>query len=197
MPLLASWIDRLKGRGRTRVHAMELYAKIVAQARRPVFYQRYAVADSLDGRFDLIVLHLHLVLKRLGGLMGGETLQRALQEVFFADLDRSLREMGVGDLSVGKRVKQMARAFYGRVAAYDMPLREGDREALAAALVRNLWRGADPGDGVAEALAAHLVAQARHLAAQPDADIAQARLGFLLPGDADHGTQRIAEGRPS
>ena len=196
MPLLASWIDRLKGRARARVHAMDLYAQIVAQARRPVFYERYAVADSLDGRFDLIVLHLHLVLERLGGLAGGDTLQRALQEVFFADLDRSLREMGVGDLSVGKRVKQMARAFYGRVAAYDAPLRTGDGAALAAALRRNLWRGTDPGEGVAEALAAHLMAQARHLAAQSDADIEAARIDFLVPEGADPGAQRIAEGVP-
>ena len=196
MPLLASWIDRFRDRGRTRVRAMDLYRRIVAQARRPVFYQRYAVADSLDGRFDLIVLHLHLVLERLGTLAEGGALQRALQEVFFADLDRSLREMGVGDLSVGKRVKQMARAFYGRVRAYETPLREGDREGLARALVRNLWRGTDPGGGRAEALAAHLVAQARHLAARSDADIAQARLDFLIPDDLEPAASRIAEGHP-
>lgn len=115
--------------------ARRLYAAIVAAARQERFYAEWGVPDTLDGRFDMVCLHMYLA---LSGLRGKEELRQQLTDEFFADMDRSLREMGVGDLSVGKKVRKMAEAFYGRVAAYDAALGEG-KSSLVAALARNFF----------------------------------------------------------
>ena len=112
--------------------------RVVEQARQPVFFTEYGVPDTLDGRFELICLHAFLYLHRLKAER--RTASRLCQGFFdtmFADFDRSLREMGTGDLSVGKQVKRMAQAFYGRIRAYEEGL-AGDEAALPAALARNL-----------------------------------------------------------
>ncbi|MCG8506103.1 MAG: ubiquinol-cytochrome C chaperone [Sphingomonadales bacterium] len=142
--------------------AHRLYRVVVRQARLPVFYRDLAVPDTLDGRFDLIVLHLYLIANRLKG--AGETageLQQRLMEIFFADMDQSLREIGIGDLSVGKRVGEMADAAYGRIAVYDQAV-EGGEQAVALALSRNVYRD----DGLAEGatrLARYVLQQHAHL----------------------------------
>ena len=98
-----------------QVAADKLYRSVVSQARRPEFYLLVGVPDSLDGRFELNALHVFLVLDRLKqDYPRGAGLGQALHDVFFADMDHSLREMGAGDLGVGKRVKKMAQGFYGR-----------------------------------------------------------------------------------
>ena len=114
------------------------------QSRQPAFYAVVGVPDTLDGRFELLSLHVFLVLQRLkkDGPDGTATAQ-ALVDRMFANMDESLREMGVGDLGVGRRVKQMASAFYGRVAAYESGL-GGTGEALGAALGRNLFGTTQP-----------------------------------------------------
>src|SRR5450432_4115159 len=117
--------------------AARLYDAIVSQARQPDFYAAGGVPDSIDGRFEMIVLHAYLVLRRLRGAGEvAEPLAQALVDRLFADMDASLREMGAGDLGVGKRVKRMATAFYGRVAAYEAGDKRGD---MAEALARNLF----------------------------------------------------------
>ena len=122
----------------------QLYKIVVAQARNPGFYRDCAVPDTLDGRFEMIALHLFLVLHRLkGGDPATAAAAQDLHDLFFADMDQSLREMGAGDLGVGKRVKQMAKGFYGRIAAYEAGL-EGDGDALEQALRRNLYGTTDP-----------------------------------------------------
>lgn len=134
------FLSRLLGlfkRRKTPSPAGHLHARIVEQARQPAFYTGLGVPDTLDGRFELIALHCFLVMHRLKAEPAGVELAREVAEVMFADLDASLREMGAGDLGVGKRVKKMGQAFYGRVAAYDGAL--ADREALEAALRRNLY----------------------------------------------------------
>jgi cytochrome b pre-mRNA-processing protein 3 len=118
--------------------AAALYDVIVAAARHPHFFVDLNVPDTLDGRFDLIVLHLYLVLDRLRDV--AETERQNLIDYFFMDMDRSLREMGVGDLSVGKKVRVMAEAFYGRMLAYQAAVEQGD-PALAVALERNVYAG--------------------------------------------------------
>lgn len=120
----------------------DLYAEIVEQARNPFFYSRLEVPDSLDGRFDLIVLHLHLVSQDLAvkGDVGKE-LEQKLMGLFFADMDRSLREMGVGDLSVGKKIRTMAEAYFGRTKAYSEALASADPDALKEAVRRNVYGG--------------------------------------------------------
>ena len=119
------------------------YNIIVKQARKPTFYRDIGVADTLDGRFDLLGLHICVLFYRLK--FEGKQAAIFSQELFdlmFTDMDRSLRELGVGDLSVGKRVKEMGRALLGRLEAYDRALGSDLRE-LECVLTRNVYRG-DP-----------------------------------------------------
>ncbi len=114
---------------------LELYNACVTQSRRAEFYRDMSVPDTVDGRFDLLLLHVILVMRRLG--TAGESRQR-LFDLMFADMDRNLREMGVGDMSVGKKIKPMLAAFYGRFQAYESGLANGD-DALMISLKRNLY----------------------------------------------------------
>lgn len=166
--LLAPWTaDRSVARA-----ADALYGAVVAQARLPAHYGAGGVADTVDGRFDLIVLHLWLLSRRLRGEgEAGAALAQALLDTTFDDMDRNLREMGVGDLGVGRKVKVMARAWHGRSAAYERAIGEDDAQALVLVLGRNLLDG---GDG--RRLAAYVGEAERALAAQPGA--------LLLAGEA-------------
>ncbi|MBI2719892.1 MAG: ubiquinol-cytochrome C chaperone [Rhizobiales bacterium] len=151
-----------------------LYEAIVAASRRPEPFAAWEVADTVDGRFDMIALHLFLTLDRLKGEKAA--LRQALVDEFFADMDRSLREMGVGDLSVGKKVRKMAESFYGRLTAYDRALREGP-EALNSALARNVYpEGAD--EKAVARLAGYVLEAQRHLAAQDAGLIATGEIAF-------------------
>ncbi|EKS38294.1 ubiquinol-cytochrome C chaperone family protein [Afipia broomeae] len=117
-----------------------IYGMIVAQAREPVFYTDLGVRDTVNGRFDMLVLHLWLVLRRLQPIEGGSVLSQALFDHFCADMDDNLREMGVGDLTVPKRMQAFGEAFYGRSTAYDLALEAGEAE-LAQALSKNVFNG--------------------------------------------------------
>jgi cytochrome b pre-mRNA-processing protein 3 len=160
--------------------ADHLYAAAVRQARQPEFYAALGVADSLDGRFDLLALHVFLLLHRLGrGERAARAVSQAVFDLMFADMDRSLRELGVSDVAVGGRVKAMARAFYGRVAAYGAGLT--DSPALADALARNLYRGV-PVDGAhLAAMVAYVERQAAALAAQDLAELEEGRVRLDAP----------------
>ncbi len=165
--------------------ARALYAEIVAQARRPEFYRRWAVPDSLDGRFELIVLHMFLVLQRLKrDGEAAEELAQGLFDTLFLDMDQSLREMGAGDLGVGKRVKRMVQAFYGRVEAYEAGLAQGEA-ALQEALRRNLYGTVAPEPRHLAALARYLQDESRALAAQASSDLASGRVAFGAPPAAE------------
>lgn len=118
--------------------AAALYRAVVAQAREPAFFVMYGVPDTVDGRFDLIALHMFLVLHRLKQDSRAAGLSQIVFDTMFEDMDRSLREMGVGDLGVGRRVRAMGEALYGRIAAYEAGLDAGDAE-LSGALRRNLY----------------------------------------------------------
>ena len=113
---------------------------IVTQVREPLFYRDLGVPDTVNGRFDLLVLHLWLVLRRMQPIEGGAGLSQALFDHFCDDMDANLREMGVGDLTVPKRMQAFGEAFYGRTAAYDLALTDG-HEALAQALCKNILNG--------------------------------------------------------
>jgi cytochrome b pre-mRNA-processing protein 3 len=128
-----------------RKTAEQLYAAVVTQARRPEFYARLGVPDSLDGRFELIALHMFIALRRLKVQGQAAAAGQALVDLFVQDMDASLRELGAGDLGVGRRVKAMVQALYGRIAAYEAGL-AGPGEELEAALRRNLFGTApEPG----------------------------------------------------
>jgi cytochrome b pre-mRNA-processing protein 3 len=126
--------------------AHEAYARLVVQSRQPWFYQEQAVPDTLDGRFDIILLHLFLVIHRLRGAASSDAAEfiRVLSEIFFADMDRNMREMGVGDTGVGVRIKKMAGAFYGRLQAYEQASK--DQGAFIECLTRNLYRSEEAMD---------------------------------------------------
>jgi len=153
-------------------HADALYASAVRQARLPVFYAAMGVPDTVDGRFEMIAVHVFLLLHRLrrGDEACRETAQ-ALFDAMFEDMDRSLRELGAGDLGVGRRVKTMAKAFYGRIAAYEQGLAGGEG-ALEEAVGRNIFRGTEGAAPAADRLAAYIRHQAAVIARQPVSKLA-------------------------
>jgi cytochrome b pre-mRNA-processing protein 3 len=157
------------------------YRRVVEQARDPAFYTEFAVPDTLDGRFELICLHAFLFLHRLRseGPQAGRIGQYFFDEMF-ADLDRSLRELGVGDLSVGKHVKQMAQGFYGRIRAYQEALGDDD-SVLAAALQRNVFGAVAGRVPAAAALAVYTRAAADGLRRQPTAQLLAGDVRFTAP----------------
>ena len=117
-----------------------IYGMIVTQAREPSFYRQLGVADTVNGRFDLLVLHLWIVLRRFRSGEGAASVSQALFDRFCEDMDANLREMGVGDLTVPKRMQAFGEAFYGRAAAYDAAFATGE-EALAQAICKNVLNG--------------------------------------------------------
>lgn len=119
-----------------------IYGMIVAQARLPMFYAQLGVPDTVNGRFDMVLLHLWMVLHCLRPIEGGDTVAQALFDRFCDDMDDNLREMGVGDLTVPKRMQAFGEAFYGRTAAYDAAFAAGEAD-LAIALNRNILNDAN------------------------------------------------------
>lgn len=161
------WLN-LFGEPPVQVVARRLYSQAVEKARQPEFYLYCGVPDTPDGRFDMVVLHVVLVMRRLkrDHAQTAETAQ-ALFDLMFADMDQNLREMGVGDVGVGPRIKGMARGFFGRLAAYDLALGAKDDSALCAALRRNLYRKCRPHDRDVEAVAFYMREEAAKLDALP------------------------------
>lgn len=160
-----------------------VYVAAVTQARQPAFYAVLGVPDTLEGRFEVVAAHVHLVLRRLGTAdEAGQALGQRVFDVMFADMDQSLRELGVGDLSVAKRVKYLAQSFYGRAAAYDEGYVRGD-EVLREALERNLYAGESVDSGALGAMAGYLREAEARLSRQDAADISAGRLDFPpVPG---------------
>ncbi len=173
-------LSRLFGRSRTNIAGDTLYRAIVAQARLPLFYRDWRVPDTVDGRFEMIVLHLVLLFRRLG--REGEAGQAIAQEVFdifLADMDQQLREMGVGDLGVPKRMKKVGQSFYGRLATYGTVLATEDEAGLREALERNLFPDIEaPSLGP---LASYAMAAATQLSNQQTKAIAGGAIAFPDP----------------
>ena len=178
-------ISGLFKRSKLKEQAHDLYRALVGQARQPSFYRDCGAPDSLDGRFELILIHAVLLLRRLRGEgAAGAALGQAVFDVMIDDMDQSLREMGVGDLAVGRRVKAMARAYFGREAVYEAALSAADDDggdALSAALERNLFGtvSAEP-DNVA-VMARYMRAEAARLDGQSGAELLAGAVSF---GDA-------------
>jgi cytochrome b pre-mRNA-processing protein 3 len=155
-----------------------IYGMIVTQAREPLFYRDLGVPDTVNGRFDLLVLHLWMVLRRLKPTEGRVDLAQPLFDRFCDDMDGNLREMGVGDLTVPKRMQAFGEAFYGRAAAYDLAVAAG-REPLARALCKNILNG----EGIENArrLAAYAEAVIAVLAGTDEASLRSASWSFPAP----------------
>jgi cytochrome b pre-mRNA-processing protein 3 len=159
-----------------------IYGMIVTQAREPLFYRDLGVPDTVNGRFDLLLMHLWLVLRRLKSADGGKDLSQALFDHFCNDMDDNLRELGVSDLKVPKRMQAFGEAFYGRTAAYDLALTDG-HEALAQALCKNVLNGENIEK--ARRLAAYAEAVIAALAGQDAAALLSGTVKFPSPEPAD------------
>jgi cytochrome b pre-mRNA-processing protein 3 len=174
--MILAWF-RHNSQART-IHA--LYGAIVAQARSVPFYADYRVPDTVEGRFDLIVLHLVLLLDRLGrSAEAWRGLGQELFDAFCGDLDANLREMGVGDLAVPKRMQVFAEAFYGRQAAYLAALEASDQRVFEKALARNIFPAGN--DAGAAQLARYARAAVTSLDAQDDGALLRGEVVFPGP----------------
>ncbi|NBB51644.1 ubiquinol-cytochrome C chaperone [Rhizobium sp. CRIBSB] len=151
--------------------AEALYVSVAAQARAPAFYTALGVPDQIDARFELYTLHVTLLIERLkdDGPQGAEIGQR-LFDIYVSALDDSLRELGVGDLSVAKKMRKLGEALYGRMTVYAPALAQQDESALAMVLARNV-HGVEGADG-ARGLARYALAAKTALALQPLAVLA-------------------------
>ncbi|MES2753114.1 MAG: ubiquinol-cytochrome C chaperone family protein [Pseudomonadota bacterium] len=166
------WWDRLTGRGDAGA-ADALYAAVVAQARAPDWYVAGGVPDTVDGRFDMVAAVLALVLLRLERDPTAAAASARLTEAFITDMDGQLREIGIGDVVVGKHVGRMMGMLGGRLGAYRDALAASD---LRPALVRNLYRGTPPDDTAVGFVADRLARFDRALAATDSADVLAGRL---------------------
>ncbi len=175
--------QRLFGRERNRNRQIvgAVYTEIVAAARRETFFSDWEVPDTPLGRYEMVSLHMFLVQHRLRGETGaaGDVAQALIDE-FFLEVDHSLRELGIGDVGVPKRMKKLARMYYGRTATYGAALDAGNLAELTAALARNVrpetrdWPDAG-------ALAAYVIRAAAALGGQPTGDICAGRVIFPSP----------------
>ena len=170
---------RLFGHPPEKIAAATVHRAAVDQARLVPFYAEHGVPDTLDGRFEMIILHTFLVLHRLRSLPEAQKFNQALYDVLFGDMDRALREMGTGDLSVGKQVRRMAQGLAGRTRAYQDGLAgSGD---LIEALRRNLYGTVTPRDEDLGFMAAYMTRQAALLATQDAATIIGGTVAFAGP----------------
>ena len=174
--MLKTILRRFRRAGTSSDAARRLYDALVSRSRAPVFHRQFAVPDTIDGRFDLLAAHAFLVLKALPPSgPGGRELAAELVDLIFAGFDDALRELGVSDFGIARRMKAMASAFYGRLEAYREASARGE---LEEALLRNLYRGKAPAGREAAKLADYMVAAERHLHASTQ---------DLLSGDANFG----------
>lgn len=164
-----------------------LYGEIVAAARQPSLYSSWQVPDTPLGRYEMIALHLFLLLHRLRAEEGVvREIAQELTDEFFREVEHSIRELGVGDVGVPKRMKKLARMFYGRVGAYDAALDTNDVPALAAALARNVRPEAGSWPEATD-LARYTLAARDALAGQPAEAFVAGKLAFPLPRETARG----------
>lgn len=172
---MRKWLHR---RQRKAEIAAELYNGLVAHARAPAFYLSYGVPDTMLGRFEMICLHAFLLFRRLGKSgRAGREMSQAVHDLMFADFDRTLREQGIGDMGIGKRVKKLARNLYGRIGAYESGL-AGGAAILSDALRRNLYASTAPAEGEIAAMVAYINAAIAGLDAQPAEAILSGTVAF-------------------
>ena len=161
-----------------------VYGALVAQARLPAFYADLGVPDTLEGRYDMIMLHAFLLFERLNRSEEEREFAQDVFDAMFTDLDRSLREMGVGDLSVPKRINRMAGAFYGRAEAYEAACKAGSRSMMTEAVARNLYAEGTL-DTRAAAVADYAFAARERLSGLDFAEIRSGNLDFPAPVAAE------------
>ncbi len=172
------------GTTRTKTIARELYGAVVAQARRAMLYQECGVPDTPEGRFEMIALHLSLLLARLDRMgEAGRKLAQVLGETFVTDMDDNMREMGVGDLAVPRKVKRAAAGLYERAARYRAALGEGATGDMLAEVLRADVLGGDASGTAVAGLANDVRSSATLLAGASDGDLLAGRVpGWRMEG---------------
>ncbi len=161
-----------------RRNVAALYGAVMAASRHPNFFAQFRLPDTYETRFDLLTLHMFLLLNRLKNEPGGKNLMRALTEYMVDDLDRTLREAGVGDVGVVKRMKGLMSGFYGRVVAYDRAMDAGDEKEILRALDRNLFAARDTDVPLLEMMRDYLRKQKKALAMQSLEAFNEGHAGF-------------------
>ncbi|HLW90004.1 MAG TPA: ubiquinol-cytochrome C chaperone family protein [Roseiarcus sp.] len=177
--ILATW----RARRANRILIEQLHGEIVASARRPALFLDFGAPDTIDGRFEMVTLHAGLAMRRLSAFSGvGMEIAQELADCVFRHFDDGLREMGVGDTAVPKRMKRLAEAFYGRNKAYGEALDEPANDRLESALARNVYGAANVAAApLAPALARFVRACAEALDGQSLDDFAAGRVRFPDP----------------
>ncbi len=161
----------------TADRANTLYAQIAEQARLPYFFEKWAAPDTVEGRFEILTVHMHLALRRLK--RDDKNLSQAVFDVFFKSMDDAMREMGVGDMAIGRKIRGLAEAFYGRVGVYEEALEGADQEKLADAITRNVFEAethVSAGD-----IAQYVMACEDAISAQSLSDIIASGFAFTDP----------------
>lgn len=177
----------LTGKSETQQTANELYGRVVAAARHPAFYSELRVPDSPEGRYEMLALHLFLALETLKGhIATDDVVARQTIEAFVADMDDSMREMGVGDLTVPKKVKRAAAGFYERTASYRDALAKPGDHALAGVINTHIWDGAEP--AVSARLAGYVRSAKRALCADEPSRLAFPDAAELLSAGEQTGS---------
>lgn len=149
-------LNRIRERRMRKLLAVRLRDALIEQARMPAFYRDFGVPDTMLGRYEMVCLHAYLLLRRLKGEGAqGRALAQTVHNVIFDDFDVALREVGVGDMGIGKRIKKLARNLHGRISAYERGLAAGNAE-MDAALRRNLYASTEPEDRQVAAMIAYI-----------------------------------------
>ena len=158
------------------------YAVLTATAREPIFYTSYDVPDTVMGRFELLSLVMILFFRRTrASETSGQEIAQEIIDAFFQDIDYSIRELGIGDNSVPKRMKKLAGMFYGRLESYARAMDGNDREGLAVALRRNIYPKAGEGTPSMLGLADWMFAAEAHLSGVTETEIATGSATLPLP----------------
>lgn len=175
------FLKRLFQTPRFQAEGRALYRRIAERARWPVLYTLYGVPDTIDGRFEMLCLHAYPVFHGLKGKgADADVLSQAVYDAMFADLDGALREIGVADLGVGRRIKAMTEALNGRIQAYDHGFAAGGG-ALEQAVRRNVYGTAQPSDQQVRGMAAYLCAMRPAFVAASFDDLCTARVMARVP----------------
>lgn len=162
--------------------AVQLFETALSASREPVFYQAWRIPDTMAGRIEVLTFYLAVLHRRLMGVKPhGPELWRDTLDYAMAEIERGMREAGVGDVSVPKRMRRAAEAFYGRARAYGAALDENDPASLAEAVQRNVYGSDMAPNGAATAIAVHIVAIADSLDAQGDASFLRGHVNFPIP----------------
>lgn len=173
------FLKRLFQTPRFQAEGRALYRQIAERARRPILFTRYGVPDTIDGRFETLCLHAYALFHGLKGKgTDADALSQAVYDAMFADLDGSLREMGVADLGVGRRIKTMTEALNGRIQAYDHGFARGE---LERAIRRNVYGTVTPSDEQVRATAEYLSAIRSVFVGASLEDLCSARVMAVLP----------------